>query len=45
MEADRMQLGAETTSQTLASHFVRMFKVWAALADSEPSDDQPQKSN
>jgi hypothetical protein len=38
LEADCMQLAVETNNQTLASHFVRMSKVWAALADNEPSD-------
>jgi hypothetical protein len=34
MEADCMQLAAEIKNQTLASHFVRMSKTWAVLADS-----------
>jgi hypothetical protein len=42
MEADCMQLAAETKNQTLASHFVRMSKMWAALVDSEPSDNEAQ---
>jgi len=40
-----MQLAVETNSQTLKSHFVRMSKVWAALAASGPSDSDTQKPN
>ena len=40
-----MQLAAETKNQTLASHFVRMSKTWAVLADSEPPDSSVQRSN
>lgn len=38
LEADCMQLAVETNRPTLQSHFVRMAAVWAALADSGPSD-------
>jgi hypothetical protein len=40
-----MQLAVETNSQTLASHFVRMSKVWAALAASGPSHLATRKLN
>ena len=42
MEADCKQLAAETTDPTLTAHFVRMSKVWAGLADSEPPDSEPK---
>jgi hypothetical protein len=45
LEADCMQFAAETKSQTQASHFVRMSKVWAALANPQPSDSESQKSS
>jgi two-component system, response regulator PdtaR len=40
MEADCLQLAAETKNQTLVSHLVRMSKAWADLANSEPTGAQ-----
>ena len=43
LEADCMQLAVKTHGANLQSHFVRMAKVWAALADSGPSNTQTRK--
>ncbi len=40
-----MQLAVRTDTPNLASHFVRMARMWAALADSEPSDTQTTQPN
>lgn len=45
MEADCMQLAVETVRPSLRSHFVRMARVWAALAIGGPSDAEIRKLN
>jgi hypothetical protein len=37
LEADCMQLAADTANPDFQSHFLRMARVWFALAISEPS--------
>jgi len=38
-----MQLAVETDRPNLQSHFVRMAKVWATLANGGPSGTQTRK--
>jgi len=41
LEADCRQLANETDRPDLASHFIRMARLWAALAGSGPSTPEP----
>ena len=43
LETDCEELAAQVDNTELQSHFFRMARTWAALADSEPSDSEAGK--